>query len=130
MLNIARFCALSGASTLFLLAACATPQQRCIAQATADTRALEAQIKTTEATIERGYALHRQSIPYTQTRVCYDKKRRPFPCNRTRFHPLETPVTVDLGQERAKLAQMKAKLAKLKPKAVATTEACRRSYRE
>ncbi|MCK8465043.1 hypothetical protein MUY35_14380 [Aliiroseovarius sp. S1339] len=125
-----RASALVGLALLLGLSACATPQQRCIASATADMRSLQAQIKTTEATIARGYALHRQSVPVTSTRLCYDRKRRPFPCHRTAFRQIETPVTVDIDNEKSKLARMKAKLAQAQRKAVAGAKACRETYRE
>ncbi len=125
-----RTCVLIGLACVLGLAACATPQQRCVAQATADVRSLQAQIKTTEATIARGYALHRQSVPYTRTRICHNKEGLAFPCHRTGFHRIETPVTVDIDNEKAKLAQMKAKLAKVLPKALAAAKQCRKTYPE
>ncbi|UWQ13588.1 hypothetical protein K3556_11675 [Aliiroseovarius sp. M344] len=121
---------LAGLALLLGLSACATPQQQCIAGATADLRTLQAQIKETEATIARGYALHRQSIPVPSTRVCYDSKRRPYTCHRTAFRQIETPVTVDISNEKVKLASLKSKLAQAQRKAAPAIKACRQTYRE
>ncbi len=130
MLLFHRIPAVAGLAVMLGLTACATPQQRCIAGATADYRTLQAQIKTTEANIARGYALHRQSIPIRSTRVCYDSKRRPYTCHRTAFQQIETPVSIDIGNEKAKLASLKAKLTQAQRKAVAGTKTCRQTYPE
>ncbi|MDE9449894.1 hypothetical protein J3R80_05335 [Aliiroseovarius sp. Z3] len=130
MLLFNRIPAVAGLALILALTACATPQQRCIAGATADYRTLQAQIKTAEANIARGYALHRQSIPITNTRVCYDSKKKPYTCHRTAFRQIETPVSIDIGNEKAKLARLKKMLATAQRKAVAGTKACRQTYPE
>ena len=117
--------------TLLLgLAACATPQQQCIASATADLRTLQAQIKTTESNIARGYALHRQSVPYVRTRICYTPDKRPYYCHRRSHRTIETPVAINIDAERAKLASLKSQLAKAERKAVTGTKTCRQTYPE
>ncbi len=121
---------LTGLALVLGLASCATPQQRCIAGASADVRTLKSQIETAEANIARGYALHRQSIPITNTRVCYDAKKRPYTCHRTAYRQIETPVTIDIGNEKAKLASLKSKLGQAQRKAAAGIRACRQTYPE
>ncbi|WP_282182715.1 hypothetical protein [Aliiroseovarius marinus] len=115
---------------LTLVAACATPQNQCIARETAEYRAVSAQIEELEDTLERGYALHRQTVQYSDLRVCHVKGKRYVPCPRTRFQTIETPVSVDMDDTRKKLARLKAQRAKLAPAAVATREACIRAYPE
>ena len=115
---------------LTLVAACATPQKQCIARETAEYRAVSAQIEELEETLERGYALHRQTVPYTYTRICRVEGKEPFPCPRTRFQTIETPVSVDMDDVREKLARLKAQRTKLAPAAVAAREACIRTYPE
>ncbi|SEW04019.1 hypothetical protein SAMN05444851_1030 [Aliiroseovarius sediminilitoris] len=130
MLLFHRIPTMVGLALLLGLSACATPQQRCIAGATADYRTLQTQIKTAESNIARGYALHRQSIPITNTRVCYDGNKNPYTCQRTAFRQIETPVSIDIDNEKAKLAGLKAKLATAQRKAVAGTKVCRQTYPE
>ncbi|WP_298908350.1 hypothetical protein [uncultured Aliiroseovarius sp.] len=115
---------------LTLLTACATPQKQCIAQETAEYRALSAQVKELEETLERGYALHRQTVPYTDARICRVEGKEPFLCPRTRFHTIETPVSVDIDDTRKKLARLKAQQSKLAPAAAAARAACIRAYPE
>ncbi|MCK0139399.1 hypothetical protein [Aliiroseovarius sp. F47248L] len=130
MLFLHRIPAMSGLVLALGLTGCATPQQRCIAGATAEYHTLQAQIKTAETNIARGYALHRQSIPITNTRVCYDSNKKPYTCHRTAFRQIETPVSIDIGNEKAKLASLKKKLATAQRKAVAGTKTCRQTYPE
>ncbi|NDW53698.1 hypothetical protein [Aliiroseovarius sp. PrR006] len=115
---------------LTFLVACATPQKQCIARETAEYRAITAQIEELEETLERGYALHRQTVPYTDTRICRIEGKEPFPCPRTRFQTIETPVSVDMDDVREKLARLKAQHAKLAPAAVAARAACIHTYPE
>lgn len=116
---------------LMLVTACATPQKQCIARETAEYRAVSAQIKELEGTLVRGYALHRQQVPYTDTRLCHVKgKKHPIPCSRTRFRTIETPVSVDMDDVRSKLARLKAHRSKLEPAAKAAQAACIRAYPE
>ena len=65
-------------TALLGLSACATPQQRCIATASAEARGLLAEIRETEATISRGFALYSQSVPYRYSSVCYDREKKPL----------------------------------------------------
>lgn len=122
--------ALATVVLLMILSACATPQQQCIARETSDYRALLAQIAEVEATIARGYALHRQTIPYSEARFCKTSSGAVYPCKRTRFHRLETPVTVDISAQRKQLKVLKSKRAKLSPRAQAAIAACRHAHRE
>ena len=115
---------------LISLGACATPQAQCIARETAEYRAVSKQIRELEETVARGYALHRQSIPYTETRICRPKDKPAFACPRTRFHTIETPVSVDMGDARKKLSRLKAHRSKIEPEALASRAACIRAYPE
>lgn len=121
---------LAAGIVLTVVAACATPQDQCIARETAEYRAVTAQIKELEKTVARGYALHRQTAPYTEARICHVKGKRHVPCPRTRFHTIETPVSVDMGEVRKKLARLKAHRGKLEPAALSARAACRRAYPE
>lgn len=115
---------------LSVLSACATPQQQCIHTVSAEARALQAQIRETQATVARGYAVHKQTVPYTSTNVCYNKEKQPFLCPQTQFKRIETPVTVDIAAEKAKLAQLKTRFAKVQRKALSGIEACKKTYPE
>ncbi len=121
---------LSAVAAFALLAACATPQEACISQAQADVRALEARIATAQGNIERGYAIHRQSVPYTYVDVCFDDTGTAYQCQQNATRIEETPVTIDVAEERAKLARYRAQLPALRAKAQAQIAQCRLTYPE
>lgn len=78
------------APLLFALAACQSPMERCVAQATESLRAAERELASAEATLARGHALEtrRRSIPiYTS---CRAGDGRVYPC----FRDWEQEVTV------------------------------------
>ena len=130
MLNASKLRLPAVGIALILLGACATPQKQCIARETAEYRAVSAQIEELEETLARGYALHRQTVPYTKTRICHVKGKRYVPCPTTRFHTIETPVSVDIDDTREKLARLKAQRTKLAPAAATARAACIRAYPE
>ncbi len=108
-----------------LLAACATPQQACIAQNSVELRATEAQILKINDTLSRGYAIHKQQVPYTVMGVCFsEERRRSYPCPGTRWRTDERPVAVDLNDQRARLAVLEKKRAPLLKAHQAVVKAC------
>ena len=115
-------------AALALLAACATPQEACISQARAEVAALEARISTAQGNIERGYAIHRQTVPYTYVDSCLDDAGALYPCEKSGTRIEETPVAIDVAEERAKLARYRAELPVLKAQAQAQIAQCRIAY--
>ncbi|MFY0662481.1 MAG: hypothetical protein JXR15_18455 [Shimia sp.] len=95
---------------LTLLAACATPLERCISTAQSEVATLRRAITTAEGNITRGYAIHRSSDSYTYYDTCYDKKDRPYSCPETRYRTVETPVEVDVAQQRQRLKALRRDL--------------------
>ena len=55
---------------LLLLAACATPLERCIASATKELRVVSGLIASTQANINRGYAIVSENYFVTEEQVC------------------------------------------------------------
>lgn len=119
------FLRLVAPAALALLAACATPQEACISQARADVSTLEARIATARGNIERGYAIHRQSVPYTYVDTCFDDAGATYQCEQNATRIEETPVAIDVAEERAKLARLQARLPALSAEAQARIAQCR-----
>ena len=92
---------------LMALAACATPREECIADATRDTRVLSSLINETRANLSRGYALEERQDVRTLTRTCRgrntDGSTFRYPCNETETFNTTVPVAIDLNAEQAKL---------------------------
>jgi len=89
------------------LAACATPREECIADATRDTKVLSQLINETQANLARGYAIEERQDVRTLQRSCRGKNDDGstffFPCNETETFTTTVPVAIDLRAEQAKL---------------------------
>ena len=115
-------------SLALLVAACATPQQRCEIQATRDLRVVNQLIAETQATLQRGYALREEQRPRVGTTVCYgggDDFGFGF-CWGNDTYTRVRPVAVNLDEERAKLQTLLQKREELEVRARAQIEACTR----
>lgn len=103
-------------SLLALLAACATPQQRCVDRAAADVRMLERQIARIEGNIDRGYAVHRSTGPRVGVTACTGGQSLRL-CQELSNEPRETPVAISIPEEKRKLAKLTVRLADARARA-------------
>jgi hypothetical protein len=89
------------------LAACATPREQCISDATRDLRVMNALVAETQGNLARGYALVEQQEIRTIRRTCRGENRDGstfrYPCDETQTFTTNRPVAIDLNAERAKL---------------------------
>ena len=111
-----------------LLAACATPQQRCEIEATRDLRVVNGLIAETQATLQRGYALREEQRTRIGTSICYgggDDFGYGF-CWGNDTYTKVRPVAVNLDEERAKLQTLLNKREELEAQARTQIEACGR----
>ena len=115
---------------LLTLAACVTPQESCISQVYGPSRALQAQIATAEGNIARGYAIHSQNVPYTYVGTCFNDEGAPYDCQMNGTRVRESPVSIDLTEERRKLARLKRDLATAQAGLAAQVAQCRLAYPE
>ena len=119
-----RFLALS----LFAaLAACSSPRQECIAAASEDLKVVQSLIADTEETLARGYAIQTEtrSVLYTDFCLGTGIGNGGFQfCNRTQPVTSETPVAVDLNEERRKLQSLKRKEAELQVRTARDLRRC------
>ncbi|MEJ2018640.1 MAG: hypothetical protein P8X51_10200 [Maritimibacter sp.] len=122
--------ALPGLVALLGLAACSTPQEACIQDASATYRSLLAQISTAEQNIARGYAVHEQEVPYTFVDTCYTENGDPYSCQQTAFRTQETPVSIDVRAEQDKLNALRARLPGVKASTERDVSKCRLIYPE
>lgn len=92
---------------LALLAACGTPQERCISQANSQLRVLDGLIAESRANLSRGYALEEQQEVVVINTTCTghndDGSTFTFPCEDTQTRTRRVPVAIDLNAEQAKL---------------------------
>ena len=115
-----------------LLAACATPQQRCEIQATRDLRVVNELIAETQATLQRGYAFQTVQNTRPVATFCWggsygDAWGSGYGlCWNNTSYTTREPVAVNLDEERAKLQTLLNKREELEVRARAQIEACGR----
>jgi hypothetical protein len=119
-------------SMLFLtfMAACATPRQQCETKASADLTDLDRTIATAQANVDRGYAIRHQRTPQLVFAICHDAERLHYQCFATVFYEKETPVSIDVAAEQAKIKALKSRRASVSAQAEAATTQCIAAYPE
>ncbi|MCF6302374.1 MAG: hypothetical protein L3J13_04115 [Devosiaceae bacterium] len=115
-------------AALLTLSACSTPIQTCISNASADRDEIAEKFEIAQGNVERGYAIHRQSVPYTYTGQCFNGTVGSYSCQKTGTRVLETPVTIDVNEERQKLAALERQLILANQRADAQVAQCRALY--
>lgn len=131
-----RFSYLAGLGGLMLLAACATPQQRCIGAATQDLRIVDGLIAQTRVNLDRGYGVRERTdfVPdwnwcgspgYVRDRYGNLRPAPPRMCWDERPVTRRYPVAVDLEAERRKLVELEAKRRELAIQAEREVAECR-----
>jgi hypothetical protein len=120
---------------LALLAACGTPQERCIARETRDLRAVDRRIAEAEGNLARGYALVEVTVYDTYWATCYERhdppaEGQPAPpptprlCLRERERIETRAQRIDLAAERQRLVGLQAQRRVLAQSAAAAVKVC------
>ncbi len=109
---------------VLVLSACATPRERCMADATRELRTIDALIAETEGNIARGYAILREPAVRTTLVWCLAPDDRITLCNRQEADVRERPVAIDRAEERRKLASLRERRAELLREAAAAQARC------
>lgn len=129
--------ALTAPSLLLVLAlaACGTPQERCIRSATQELRTLDALIAETEANLVRGYGYETREIVRHVWTWCDDYlgpdhrySRRM--CFEPVFDTVERPVAIDPAAETRKRDALKSRRSALARRAGDAVAECRAKFPE
>ncbi len=118
--------------TLFLAAACATPQEKCRSDATRDLRVVNGLIAESRATLKRGYAFETETTVVPRFVFCAgyrDGGRIAVGgrfCHVNQVVQRKTPVAVDLAEERKKLNSLIRKRSQLKAETERRLQLCAR----
>lgn len=92
------------------LAACGTPQERCIQAATKDLRVVEGLIATTRGNLQRGYAIETRSVLTNEDQVCgQTAEGKDIICEVAVSKDKRVPVAIDLAAEQRKLDSLVAR---------------------
>jgi len=124
---------------LIALAACGTPQERCIRSATSELQKIDALIAEVEGNLARGYGYKTVYDMDTEFTLCTAMERMPRPghtaassvfCTRDVMVERQEPVSIDPAAEKRKLAALKARRAALAKSSAAAVAECRATYPE
>lgn len=118
-----------------ILAACGTPQERCIRSATQEVRTLDRLIAETEANLARGYAYESREVVRHVWTVCDDyvgpRRRHARPmCFEPVFRTVERPVAIDPAVEARKLDGLKERRVALARRATDDVAQCQANFPE
>lgn len=129
--------ALTAPSLMLVLAiaACGTPQDRCIRAATQELRTLDTLIAETEANLARGYGYETREIVRHVWTWCDDylgpdHRYHRRMCFEPVYDTVERPVAIDPEAEARKLDALKSRRAALARRAQDAVAACRAEFPE
>lgn len=116
------------------LAACETPRESCLSDASRELRIVESLIRETQGNLQRGYAIEEDQVVSVDRDFCRvereDGSIRLRPCDRTRVEDVSRPVAIDLRAERAKLDGLLERRERLLAETAARQQACIATYPE
>ena len=111
-----------------VLAACETPREACITNATRELATVSRLVAETRGNILRGYAIGTRQVVQTIPETCRTQNAEglitTYPCDRTEIVDIDEPVAVDLNAERAKLESLLERQAQMQRQSDAVMPTC------
>lgn len=117
------------------LAACATPQQICVSEASQDLAVVNSLIAQTSLNLQRGYGITERQEVRTIPRMCSERDSDgnvvdwDF-CDTTYVRDIREPVALDLRAEQDKLHQLEQQRDRLTAATTAAVQQCLATYPE
>lgn len=113
---------------LLAIAACSTPREQCISNANGQLRTLDRLIDVASRNVQRGFALAEvQDVRVLRT-TCQgtneDGSTFRFPCEETETFTRREPVSINIVEERVKLAQLQDQRDSAARDVAARTQQC------
>ena len=113
---------------LLAIAACSTPREQCISNANGQLRTLNRLIDVASGNVQRGFALAEvQDVRVLRT-TCQgtneDGSTFRFPCEETETFTRREPVSINIVEERVKLAQLQDQRDSAARDVAARTQQC------
>jgi hypothetical protein len=113
---------------LLAIAACSTPREQCISNANGQLRTLDRLIDVASGNVQRGFALAEvQDVRVLRT-TCQgtneDGSTFRFPCEETETFTRREPVSINIVEERVKLAQLQDQRDSAAHDVAAQTQQC------
>lgn len=119
---------------LLALAACATPREQCLGQATSEARINAALIAQTQGNIDRGFGLRTEERVREVNTVCKGRTESGEAvvtrCEEVKVSKVQVPVALDLNAERAKLNSLLQQRDRLSAATASRVSQCQALYPE
>ena len=113
---------------LLAIAACSTPREQCISNANGQLRTLDRLIDVASGNVQRGFALAKvhdvRVLRTTGQGTNEDGSTFRFPCEETETFTRREPVSINIVEERVKLAQLQDQRASAARDVAARTQQC------
>lgn len=117
---------------LAVLAACASPLERCLSDANRQLNTLDRLIAVTQGNINRGYGIFETEDVRVVRRICRDEHddgtEFRYRCDRTETFTRREPVAINVGEERVKLRQLRERREIATRQAQAGAQQCIAAY--
>lgn len=116
---------------LLPLAACATPRQQCINDATRQLEVLDRLIIETRQNIARGYAIEQEVVPRVGFTYCFGNTWSNAGvsfCSNNSTQVRNRPVAIDIDAERRKLAELEARRVEVAAQSQRAIAACEAQF--
>lgn len=113
------------------LAACATPQQQCVTNATRDLQVVDSLIVETTQNIQRGYAIREDVVPSSGFNWCfgnYGYNSGVSLCSNNTTRIRRTPVAINPQAEQEKLESLQAQRVTLATRSQEQLAACQAQF--
>lgn len=117
-----------------MLAACASPQERCIADTNRELNVINRLINETRGNVARGFAIEEQEELVVVNGTCEGETSEgvtfEFDCEKTETVSRRVPVAIDLNAERAKLDSLEERQQLLRSQQAAKIAQCQAQFPE
>ena len=123
-----RFSIATGA--LLLVAACATPQERCVANASKNLRVVDGLIEQTRGNLARGFAIRTETFFVNETQKCGKEAGEDVFCDVAIADERQVPVAIDLADEQKKLDGLVSRRIQMLAQRDAAVLQCRAEFLE
>tara|TARA_R110000796_G_scaffold91667_2_gene195819 strand:+ start:102 stop:497 length:396 start_codon:yes stop_codon:yes gene_type:complete len=100
-----------GLAAIIMLPGCLSPRAQCVSDAKIPQRLAMKERGLVAQNLGRGYAIHKQQVPYSYQGQCQDANLKYYPCIVNGYRTQETPVPIDMKREEAKLRKLDARIS-------------------
>ena len=98
-------------TAIIMVSGCLSPREQCVSDAKIPQRLAMKERGLVAQNLVRGYAIHKQQVPYSYQGQCQDANLKYYPCIVNGYRTQETPVPIDMKREEAKLRKLDARIS-------------------